>query len=520
MPSEEEEAPPLVAPDTQPPLLNAIAQRAVERAKKRGNSFLTNAQRQALCLHATATQCTQAQLCVWAQDAFALGEPLHQSTVSRILADRNKFLAIDGSSLAQKRRTYVEHPELEAALAHWLLVASHGGRRVPGDAIKEKGRAFAQQLGIESKISFSNGWLTGFKKRHHAVLAVSASADSEEVAPLADDGSAAFDWDMQHAIQDYDPQDVFALGVTGLLYALVPEKPPRRTGGDRTGRGAAATPVKDKLTLLLAVNATGSERVAPLFVGSSKLLVRDAPPSYTARKKSSSQPAGAADAADAEPAFSYCYSERAWLNAPFDAEIVAAFKRRYRRRQLLHALDCHEAGSASVFSVAEAQAIRWCCAAWSEVPAVLVSNCWADANVLGGLVTRADTTAVREAEDGLELAIKDIAFKLPLRRVMALKELLSPADESESLHFVGVSERDFLAVRDELPPPLSNGSAATVDAHSDFCDTLSTSVAFRLFENDALVPDRELLAHVQKIVPNLERFGCDERTIQAMRDSL
>lgn len=612
---DEEEAPPLVVPDTQPPPLNAIAQRAVERAahtlssasssltfrtipntptttpttkKKRGNAFLTNAQRQALCLHATATKCTQAQLCVWARDTFALDEPLNQSTISRILADRSKFLAIDGSSLAQKRRTYVDHPELEAALAHWLLVASHGGRRVSGDAIKEKGRAFAQELGIASKIAFSNGWLTGFKKRHHAVLASGESGvegELDDAQAVGDDSRVAWDWSVQHAIQDYDPNNVFALSVTGLLYALVPEKPARR----------APEQQDRKLTLLLAVNATGSERLAPLIVGRSKDLVQDAPTSYTASKQLSNAVTAT------EPVFSYCYSERVWLNAvvfqrwlctlnatmtvanrfivlliadapshitrglrlshvrvlrvpeataqPLDAGIAAAFKRRYRRRQLLHALDCHEAGHASVFTIAEAQAIHWCCAAWRDVPAALVASCWADANVLGevggqlvaGSANATAIAAVREAEEALEQQIKDTAFRLPLRHVMALQELLSPAHESDSLHFVGASERDFLAERDELSSPVSRSGfsggvsiSAGVDpdgvsrggydvadssaaADCDSSDTLSTAAALRPLD-DALIVDRELLAHVQTIVPTLERLGCDDRTIQAMRD--
>lgn len=660
--SDDDEAPPLVEPDTQPAASTAITASAAEFAaralsasttkpplalkKKRGNAFLTNEQRQALCLHAATAKCTQAQLCVWARDAFALAEPLNQSTVSRILADRDKYLAIEGSSLAQKRRTYVEHPDLEAALAHWLLVASHSGQRVQGDAIKEKGRAFAQMLGIESKISFSNGWLTGFKKRHHAVLAPgdsaaamigSAGEESAAVTPAAADGScAAVDfgpWSLQQAIQDYSPSDVFTVGVTGLLYTMVPEKPPRRPSA--SVNSSESPFAQEKLTLLLAANAAGSERLDPLFIGRSKHLVREVVSSVGTRKKQQA----AVKTEEAELSFTYCYSERAWMNAiifqrwlcslnakmkvagrfillliddapshitrglklshirvlripsdsvitqPLQAGIFTAFKRRYRRRQVAHALDRHEAGETDIFSVAEVQAIKWCCAAWRSVPAALVVNSWVDSNVFGVPMPRSDATPTLEEDDELEVAIKEIAARLPLKRAMTVKEILFPLDESESLHFVGTSELDYLAVREELPwsqqsasssaataaatsadagdaasrvvedAVLSGGSSSHVDPvagaepaeytavtattkdrvgvgsieqaeeavlspaalESDPGSGAGSATAF-LEPDDSLILDGELLAHVQKIVPNLERLGCDERTIQAMRD--
>ncbi|GAB9465157.1 Ars binding protein 1 [Globisporangium polare] len=667
---------------------------APRKRLKKGNIFLTNEQRQALCIKAATSKVTQAQLCFWAKEEFALTGPLNQSTVSRILAEKDKYISLESSHLAQKRKTYVEHPQLEAALSHWLLVSSHNNRRLQGDLIKEKGRAFAQLLGIDDKISFSNGWLTGFKKRHQTIL---SNAPSEAVLAAAttagpngfsattpsfaaDIASAATgvaidlgSWNLQQTLQDYNARDIFNVDETGLFYAMSPEKTPRKgaSGGGNANAGAAGGPVKpaskERLTMLLAVNADGSERLDPLFIGSSRrtaLETSGATATASGRKKQQQQHAMEAANANAgvtaEPAFNYSYSERTWVNAivfqkwlntlnsqmkiedrhilllvddapshitrglkltnirvlkfpstttqgnsaappasgsvvqPLEVGIVAAFKRRYRKRQMVHALDRHEAGDADIYSVNELQAMRWCRAAWHDVPKSLVVRCWLNSHLFGEMLLpplTKDDALLDEAENELDSVIKEISYKLPLKRVMALKEILSPPDECDSLHFMGSSDEDFLSIADELPAAqaFSNSLSASISS-SETAGTGSSALSSRASSGpgavegvasaasssalaneplnqsqgnsagvstatgvntangdtegskpsasaannsssrngtgdqvqqqreDSPIADAELLSYVQKIVPNLERLGCDERTIQAMRD--
>lgn len=621
---------------------------------KKGHIFLTNEQRQAVCIRAATEKTTQSQLCVWAREAFQLAGPLNQSTISRILADKDKYIAIEGNNLNQKRRTHVEHPELESALSHWLLVSSHTTPRIQGDLIKEKGRVFARLLGVENKISFSNGWLTGFKKRHAMLLAAtdaSGSAPSLSLAAAAaiaapampgtdsagdvvdaTTGVSAVDfglWTIQQIAQEYHARDIFNVDETGLFYAMTPEKAVRRgpntSASAKTANGAASKALKEKLTLLLAVNADGSERFDPIFLGRSKALARESPGVAgiaTRKEQLQLQLQLQFSKKETDVPFHYCYSARPWLNAvvfqrwlntlnshmkiagrhillllddapshvtrglkltnvrvvsmplglaqPLDLGITLAFKRRYRKRQMVHALDRLEAGDVDIYGVDEAQAMKWVRAAWHDVPKDVVVHSWLQSHVFGDPLVAPPDESVSlpdEGEDAIDLAIKDISYKLPLKRAMALKEILSPPDECDDLHFVAASEADFLAVKDELTAPWasslspssssnSNGSSnnsasrhgsvsnngSVVDDSSVGADQRMRTYAsapglpsglesagesssapgmtsmLALSRDDSQLPDDELLVYVQKLVPNLERLGCDERTIQALRD--
>uniref|UniRef100_K3WAW6 DDE-1 domain-containing protein n=1 Tax=Globisporangium ultimum (strain ATCC 200006 / CBS 805.95 / DAOM BR144) TaxID=431595 RepID=K3WAW6_GLOUD len=294
-----------------------------------------------------------------------------------------------------------------------------------------------------------------------------------------------------------------------------------------------------------------------------------------------------------------------------DTGITMAFKRRYRKRQMVHALDRHEAGETDIYSVDEVQAMKWCRLAWTDIPKSLIVKCWLASNLFGKpMAPLEDDAQLDEAENALDMAIKEISYKLPLKRVMTLKEILSPPEEGENLHFVGMTDADFLAVGDDELPVFqtseSNGddsglpqsgpvtapvtSLETEDAsqkqerrdavalapdavavsavtHADDTSRAATTsnpvrvevapqvappptpivgseskpVSSALLirheqhqpplqqqfkqhqqhppPQDSPVPDDdELLTYIQRIIPNLERLGCDERTIQCMRE--
>ncbi|KAF1325809.1 Ars binding protein 1, partial [Globisporangium splendens] len=681
------------------------------KRQKKGNFFLTNEQRQALCIKAATDKFTQTQLCYWAKDEFGLSGPLNQSTVSRILSEKDKYIALEGSNLTQKRKTYVEHPQLEAALSHWLLVSSHNNQRLQGDLIKEKGRAFAQMLGIESKISFSNGWLTGFKKRHQTILSSVPGEGSASTGVNAATGAGSISvpftaapgggndpnivdfgsWNLQHILQNYNPRDIFNVDETGLFFDMPPEKVLRRGVGKGNTR-----PAKAKLLLLLAVNADGSERLDPLFIGTSRHPPIAAPQNVAAtppkRKQQTQQQqqrsAEETGTTNPESQYNYSYSDKTWMNAivfqkwlntlnsqmkiesrhilllmddapshitrglrltnvrivklpsssnatptptgtvpttnttmmpatvqqPMDTGITMAFKRRYRKRQMVHALDRHEAGETDIYSVDEVQAMKWCRLAWADIPKSLIVRCWLASNVFGRpMAPLEDEAQLDEAENALDMAIKEISYKLPLKRVMTLKEILSPPEEGENLHFVGTTDADFLAVGDDEVPvsqtsegnggdgvlpqsvpasvvspetedasqkqerrdvvvpapvaavtavvPVDDTSRATVISNPERVEvapqvatpptpiggseskSVSSAISIRQEQQqpppqqqqqqpppqqqqqqqppsqDPPVPDDdELLTYIQRIIPNLERLGCDERTIQCMRE--
>jgi len=130
-------------------------------------TVLTNLQRHELCLKKQNNPAmTQKDLVEWCELTFKV--KIDQTTVSRILKRSNEFLDIDKlDKPLQKRARNVKFPELEDALLEWCLRAQ-GQIPITDQLLIEKAQVFANLLGVDnSEITFSNGWLRQFKKRHN-----------------------------------------------------------------------------------------------------------------------------------------------------------------------------------------------------------------------------------------------------------------------------------------------------------------------------------------------------------------
>lgn len=83
------------------------------------------------------------------------------------------------------------------------------------------------------------------------------------------------------AIGGYTPENVFNMDETGLFYCVLPARSYELEGGDsrQSGRGTKSMRAKDRVTLVLCLNATGSRKVDPLMIGTaaSPHCFRDAP---------------------------------------------------------------------------------------------------------------------------------------------------------------------------------------------------------------------------------------------------
>ena len=127
--------------------------------------------------------------------------------------------------------------------------------------IKEKGKVFAAGLGIsEQELLFSNGWIEKFKQRHnlHKVIMHREAAS----APL--ESLPAERRRLQEVISNFDPEDVFNADETGLFYRMMPN----HTLATKPTPGKKMN--KARLTVLLAANSTGTEKLDPLVIGHAK----------------------------------------------------------------------------------------------------------------------------------------------------------------------------------------------------------------------------------------------------------
>lgn len=109
---------------------------------------------------------TQAQLAAWFEEEF--GQPIRQSSVSDALS--NRYVHLHESTVSDRKKfRNARFPELEAALYEWYT-SDETEKPVGGEALMAKAQEIWASLASFSASAegpkFSNGWLTGFKKRY------------------------------------------------------------------------------------------------------------------------------------------------------------------------------------------------------------------------------------------------------------------------------------------------------------------------------------------------------------------
>ncbi|RLN48741.1 hypothetical protein BBJ28_00001474 [Nothophytophthora sp. Chile5] len=278
----------------------AAAAKAPARPRVRqggGNGNLTNYQRKVICefYRKSGGVMSQKDLAQWTKHEFNLKKTPAQSTISGILRRQHEFVNMSSLELGIKKRRVVQHPQLDSALANWVIQCAHRGITVQGDLTKEKAKHFAKMLGIpeSEQPEFSNGWLHSFQLRHnfsfrkfnadhhHHHNAGSGGLDDATKAPISDasnavassSGGAArrgttsannqkilYFSSMEALVNEtdkFEPKNIFAVEETAVLYTLPP-----------TQSAVVADPMRAKKRFLvaLAANADGSEKLQPLFV--------------------------------------------------------------------------------------------------------------------------------------------------------------------------------------------------------------------------------------------------------------
>ncbi|GFT96729.1 tigger transposable element-derived protein 6 [Trichonephila clavipes] len=130
---------------------------------------------------------------------------------------------------------------------------------IGGPLLKEKVKAFAKELGIE--FSASEGWLTNFKKRNGIVFKKMCGESSSV------DINVCSEWQnsLSDLIKEFQPRNIFNTDDTGLFFKCLPEK----TFAFKKEKYHGEKHSKERLTVLLAVNMDGSEKITPLVIGNS-----------------------------------------------------------------------------------------------------------------------------------------------------------------------------------------------------------------------------------------------------------
>jgi Tc5 transposase DNA-binding domain len=106
------------------------------------------------------------ELAEWAQNEFHLTRKPSESTMSRTWGKRMQYLDIRPQDHHIRRQRVVTHATVEEALVTWVLQNQHQKLSISREAIREKGKRFANALGIGDALKFSDNWLTLFCQRN------------------------------------------------------------------------------------------------------------------------------------------------------------------------------------------------------------------------------------------------------------------------------------------------------------------------------------------------------------------
>ncbi len=173
------------------------------------------------------------------------------------------------------KQVKASYPELDQAVYDWFLEIQHPfGKCKPlplsRSVIQARAKKEAEDRGI---ITFqaSNGWFRGWLWRFEIGKSVRLNGGAGDL-DLAEAETRMNELRRQLAACGYSKDNIFNMDETGLFYRCLPNRSYVCKGGDgrQMGRGTKAMKAKDRITLVLCCNATGTCKVGPLVIGSAK----------------------------------------------------------------------------------------------------------------------------------------------------------------------------------------------------------------------------------------------------------
>ncbi|NWS74962.1 TIGD5 protein, partial [Crotophaga sulcirostris] len=215
----------------------------------------------------------------------------------------------------RKKMRLANEEEIDRAVYAWFLALRQHGVPLSGPLIQAQAEAFARQIyGPECTFKASHGWFWRWQKRHgissQRIYGEGCLPAEPERAPTTCPET------LPMTVTDaggYGDEQIYNANITGLYWKLLPGQ----SGGMLTTPRWRPAP-RERVTVLLAANLTGSHKLKPLVVGG----LRD-PPSLRHHNQ------------DKFPA-SYRYSPEAklaleLLRAWFFEDFVPSVKRYLRR---------------------------------------------------------------------------------------------------------------------------------------------------------------------------------------------
>lgn len=187
-----------------------------------------------------------------------------ESTISTWKKNSKKIIE-EASKSAQpnrKRMRFSEYPDIEKALLYWLkkMRALDNPPPLSSSDMLRQAERFATQLGYENW-SATRGFLQRFCHRY-AVVSRRMCGERNDCP----DFDRFVEETLIPLLQEYNADDVYNSDETNLSYKLLPH----RTYAFRGEQVYGSKANKDRLTLMLCSNMTGSDKLRPLIIGKTQ----------------------------------------------------------------------------------------------------------------------------------------------------------------------------------------------------------------------------------------------------------
>ena len=293
-------------------------------------------------------------------------------------------------------------------------------------------------MSIPDTFSYSNGWLAKFKRRK-GISSVRLHGEAASANPST---VTAGREQLQEDLKAFDPEDIYNIDETGLFYKLQPNQTLATKSSDIRGTKKS----KERVTVALGANATGSHKLRPFLIGKSakprafknfdaSLYVK-----YRSNKKAwmtsplfsdwmdelnqEMKNAGRHIALVIDNASSHG-KETQWSNVtifflppnttahlqPMDGGIIRNFKCNYRRHTTRKYITQIEADQTP--SVDMAECVRFVSRAWNEVSAKTIQNCWRHTGILPTTHATAVSNATQADADAAEAELSSLLQSAP-----------------------------------------------------------------------------------------------------------